>query len=85
VAAAAIEEQAASAFEVLASRTGQTVVVSNEVGLGLVPDNELGRAFRDVLGRVNVLAASRAEVSYLVVAGKVLAIDEFPLDRKEPR
>ena len=78
--AADIEEQAASALAVLASRTGRTVVVSNEVGLGLVPDNELGRAFRDVLGRVNVLAASRAEVAYLVVAGRVLAIDEFPLE-----
>jgi len=83
VTAAAIEEQAATAFEVLASRIGQTVAVSNEVGLGLVPDNELGRTFRDVLGRVNVLAASRAEVAYLVVAGKVLAIDEYPLERKE--
>jgi adenosyl cobinamide kinase/adenosyl cobinamide phosphate guanylyltransferase len=84
VAAAAVEDRAANAFEVLASRTGQTVVVSNEVGLGLVPDNELGRSFRDVLGRVNVLAASQAEAAYLVVAGKVLAIDEYPLDRKEP-
>jgi len=83
VAAAAIEDQAANAFEVLASRSGQTVVVSNEVGLGLVPDNELGRTFRDVLGRVNILAAARAEASYLVVAGKVLAVDEFPLERKE--
>jgi len=83
VAAAAIEDQAANAFEVLASRSGQSVVVSNEVGLGLVPDNELGRTFRDVLGRVNILAAARAEASYLVVAGKVLAVDEFPLERKE--
>ena len=83
VAAAAIEDQAANAFEVLASRSGQSVVVSNEVGLGLVPDNELGRTFRDVLGRVNMLAAARAEASYLVVAGKVLAVDEFPLERKE--
>jgi adenosylcobinamide kinase/adenosylcobinamide-phosphate guanylyltransferase len=60
--------------------------VSNEVGLGLVPDNELGRTFRDVLGRVNALAASRATAAYLVVAGRVLAIEEFPLDleRREP-
>jgi len=80
-AAADVEGQAADAFALLAARIGQGVVVSNEVGLGLVPDNELGRTFRDVLGRVNALAASRAEVAYLVVAGKVLAIDEFPLER----
>jgi adenosyl cobinamide kinase/adenosyl cobinamide phosphate guanylyltransferase len=86
VAAAAIEEEASSAVDALASRAGQAIAVSNEVGLGLVPDNELGRTFRDVLGRVNALAASRATAAYLVVAGRVLAIEEFPLDleRREP-
>jgi adenosyl cobinamide kinase/adenosyl cobinamide phosphate guanylyltransferase len=53
----------------------QTVIcVSNEVGLGLVPDNELGRAYRDTLGRVNQLVAAAADRVYLVVAGLPLQI-----------
>jgi adenosylcobinamide kinase/adenosylcobinamide-phosphate guanylyltransferase len=45
------------------------VVVSNEVGLGIVPENRLARVYRDLLGRANQrLAAAAAEV-YLVVSG----------------
>lgn len=67
-----IEEQASEIALVLAAREGAGVVVSNEVGLGLVPENELGRRFRDVLGRVNVLFAEAGDRSYLVVAGRLL-------------
>jgi adenosylcobinamide kinase/adenosylcobinamide-phosphate guanylyltransferase len=50
------------------------VVVSNEVGLGIVPENRLARAYRDLLGRANQrLAAAAAEV-YLVVSGIPLEI-----------
>jgi len=53
-----------------ASEMDQTIIcVSNEVGLGLVPDNALGRAYRDTLGRVNQMAAAAADRVYLVVAG----------------
>jgi adenosylcobinamide kinase/adenosylcobinamide-phosphate guanylyltransferase len=45
------------------------VLVSNEVGMGLVPPYPLGRAFRDALGRVNQLAAARADEVVLLVAG----------------
>ena len=45
-------------------------VVSNEVGLGIVPANELARTFRDTLGRVNTLFADCAERSVLMVAGR---------------
>lgn len=45
------------------------VIVSNEVGLGLVPDNEMGRAYRDLLGRANQMMAARADEVYLMVAG----------------
>jgi adenosylcobyric acid synthase len=50
------------------------VVVSNEVGLGIVPANELARTFRDTLGRVNVVFAERAERSVLLVAGRALEL-----------
>ncbi len=49
------------------------IVVSNEVGLGLVPDNPLGRLYRDVLGRANQILAGHADRVYFLVAG--LAMD----------
>ena len=48
-------------------------IVSNEVGLGVVPPTALGSAFRDTLGRLNQRVAAAAERVYLVVAG--LALD----------
>ena len=51
-------------------RPGLTVVwVTNEVGLGLVPDHALGRQFRDLLGEINQQAAAAADEVYLLVAG----------------
>jgi len=44
-------------------------LVSNEVGMGLVPGNRLGRLYRDLLGRVNQLLAQRADEVYIMVAG----------------
>lgn len=52
---------------------GRWIVVSNEVGLGVVPPTELGRTYRDALGRVNQAVARRADRVYLLVAG--LALD----------
>lgn len=48
---------------------GTVVVVSNEVGMGLVPDNQLARRFRDMAGQVNNLFARTADEVYLVVSG----------------
>lgn len=62
----------------LAGRSGATVVVSEEVGLGVHPSSELGRRFRDVLGEVNTAVAAEADVVWLVVAGRVLPL--HPLD-----
>jgi adenosylcobinamide kinase / adenosylcobinamide-phosphate guanylyltransferase len=47
----------------------QMLVVSNEVGLGVVPPYELGRAYRDILGRANQILARHAEEVFLLVAG----------------
>jgi adenosylcobinamide kinase / adenosylcobinamide-phosphate guanylyltransferase len=54
--------------------TVQGVVVSNEVGLGIVPTNELARTFRDLLGAVNAAFARCAERSVFMVAGKTLEL-----------
>ncbi len=50
------------------------VVVSNEVGMGLVPEYPLGRAFRDLLGRLNQRMAEKADQVYLVVSGIPMVI-----------
>jgi adenosylcobinamide kinase/adenosylcobinamide-phosphate guanylyltransferase len=56
------------------TRNAPTVVVSNEVGLGVVPVSELGRRYRDVLGRVNQQWAAAADEAALVVAGRKLRL-----------
>ena len=47
----------------------EMLVVSNEVGLGVVPPYELGRAYRDMLGRANQILACHADEVHLLVAG----------------
>lgn len=59
----------------LQERAGDTVVVSEEVGLGVHPSSELGRNFRDALGAVNVAVAEVADRVLLVVAGRVLPLE----------
>jgi adenosylcobinamide kinase/adenosylcobinamide-phosphate guanylyltransferase len=50
------------------------IVVTNEVGLGIVPATPLGRVFRDALGRANQALAARADQVYLLVSGLPLRI-----------
>lgn len=50
------------------------ILVSNEVGLGIVPENALAREFRDALGRVNAYVAQRADRVYWMVAGLPLEV-----------
>ena len=59
-----------------AGRRGPTVIVSNEVGSGIVPDNALARQFRDLLGRANQRIATSADDAYLAVAGRLLHLGE---------
>jgi adenosylcobinamide kinase/adenosylcobinamide-phosphate guanylyltransferase len=50
------------------------LIVSNEVGLGLVPDNRMGRLYRDILGRANQMLAQTSDEVYLLVAGIPLKV-----------
>ncbi|MDO9333389.1 MAG: bifunctional adenosylcobinamide kinase/adenosylcobinamide-phosphate guanylyltransferase [Dehalococcoidales bacterium] len=50
------------------------LIVSNEVGLGLVPDNRMGRLYRDFLGRANQMLAQESDEVYLLVAGIPLQV-----------
>jgi adenosylcobinamide kinase/adenosylcobinamide-phosphate guanylyltransferase len=61
-------------LQLLQARPFQAVIVSNEVGCGIVPESELARAFRDLAGRANQLAAARADTVYLTVAGLPLLL-----------
>lgn len=61
-------------LEALAALGRPTVVVTNEVGWGVVPPTPLGRLFRDVLGRCNQRVAAAADEVHLLVAGIPLRI-----------
>ena len=64
------------AVAALVRRTAPSVVVTNEVGWGIVPTNDLARAYRETLGRVNRTFAAVADRALLVVAGRVLPLEE---------
>jgi len=68
---------ASAAAAIAAQRHGATIAVTNEVGLGLVPPNPLGRQFRDLAGRVNRLWADQAARTGFVVAGRILPLVEL--------
>ncbi len=57
-----------------AGRTAPTILVTNEVGSSLVPEYPLGRAYRDLLGRVNQRASVAASRAWLLVAGRALPL-----------
>jgi adenosylcobinamide kinase / adenosylcobinamide-phosphate guanylyltransferase len=71
---AELEQRARAAAESAAAREPLTVAVSNEVGLGVVPATELGRRYRDILGRVNTIWAAAADRVSFVVAGRELRL-----------
>ena len=68
----------------LVSRRGDTVVVTNEVGDGVVPAYALGRVFRDVLGRANRRLVDGADAAYLCVAGRLVDLRARPTEATWP-
>lgn len=71
---ALVESRVETAVAALASASGPVVLVTNEVGLGVVPEHRSGRLFRDVLGTVNQRLAAACDEVHLVVAGRVLVL-----------
>ncbi len=66
---AALDTEVASLLEAYAASPAEWIIVSNEVGLGLVPAYPLGRGYRDVLGRANQRLAQAADRVVFMVAG----------------
>lgn len=78
-----VDDAAERAAEACAASTTDWFVVSNEVGMGLVPMHPLGREYRDRLGRVNATFSRRASLAQLMVAGRALTLGEHNLDLQE--
>jgi adenosylcobinamide kinase / adenosylcobinamide-phosphate guanylyltransferase len=74
-------ELLAAAIEKLA---GPAIFISNEVGLGIVPDTELGRRFRDAQGRLNQSVATTCDAVVLVAAGLPLLLKPAPTKAQKP-
>ena len=81
VSASDIVDRARIVARKAATRRAPVAVVTNEVGWGIVPVNDMARSFRDLLGRVNASFVDVAERALLVVAGRVLPLR--PLDPSE--
>jgi len=69
-----LESESDRLIAALKAAPGPIVAVSNEVGLGIVPDTELGRAFRDAQGALNQRIAALADHVVLMTAGIALTL-----------
>lgn len=76
-AAKLVEEEIDLLVATIQEGNADWIVVSNEVGLGLVPPYPLGRLYRDLLGFTNQRLASQADEVYLMVAGIPAPIHQF--------
>jgi len=79
-----INKRSKAASSIARERQGSTVVVSNEVGSGIVPVNDVARRYREMLGRVNTQWATAAERSFLLVAGRAVELND-PQTLLKPR
>ena len=71
-----IEKEVFRLIESISKLKGVTLLVSNEVGMGIVPDNPLARRFRDLLGRANQMIARNADEVIFMHSGIPVAIKE---------
>ena len=69
-----VETEVPKLCDLLGTPANEIIIVSNEVGLGIVPDNELARRFRDEAGRANQMIAQACDRVVFVAAGLPLAM-----------
>jgi len=77
-----LDEATDELVRALAECVPPVVLVSNEVGLGIVPDTPLGRTFRDAQGRLNMRMAAEADRVILMSAGLPLGLKDRPAPRR---
>jgi adenosylcobinamide kinase/adenosylcobinamide-phosphate guanylyltransferase len=70
----AISDTTADMLHAIRATRARVVIVSNELGLGLVPVTKVLRAFRDLAGRVNQQVAAEADEVYLTISGLLLRL-----------
>lgn len=79
----ALVAEAGDLIEHARANSLRLILVSNEVGLGLVPVYRLGRAYRDILGRVNSALAERADSVIMMIAGLPIDLRRFQAEFSE--
>lgn len=72
-----VEDHVSILAHAIISRTAPTIAISNEVGLGVHPESELGRRFSGVLGRANKRLAAQAETALFVSAGRAVELQQL--------
>ncbi len=76
------EPQVAALLQAVAAPRGRIILVANEVGLGIVPDNALARAFRDLAGMINQRVAAISDRVDMIVAGIPLTLKPAPFPQR---
>ncbi|HUC20698.1 MAG TPA: bifunctional adenosylcobinamide kinase/adenosylcobinamide-phosphate guanylyltransferase, partial [Candidatus Polarisedimenticolaceae bacterium] len=79
-ASARVDAEIDGLLAAIQNSAAEWIVVSNEVGLGLVPPTPLGRIYRDLLGRANRSLAAHADRVLWMVAGIPVPIEQFRED-----
>jgi len=69
-----VEERISKMMKILKSIKARSIIVSNEVGLGVHPRTSLGRKFRDLAGRVNQIVAEKSDNVFFMVSGLPLKV-----------
>ena len=75
-----VREQVCKLIDQAKENSGTTIFVTNEVGAGIVPENQLSREYRDVVGIANQLMGRAAEAVYLVTCGLPVDIKKLAME-----
>ena len=72
-----MERETLALVSTVSQREAPVVIVTNEVGLGIVPENEIARLYQDMLGRVNQALAQASERVLFLSAGRVTQLEKI--------